>query len=222
VAPLQSGGWDLINLADLCETISLADVARRRISEQSLGASPKDSTPTDSQKHPTAMATTTTTPSRRKQHQPSSSLGSLYEVLADLDETQLHYLIQEMSHTGHQNVPVSQAVSAFESDNATDSLDTLRASMLPPCQGVQRQLSKSQRGKLRLQTAFQRAPSLRQRRLQGAQVATQPARSDAAPVPKDASIDSAAKTGGHPRSQHASASSRHSKGISRLQAHSTA
>ncbi|KAH8202024.1 hypothetical protein TruAng_003779 [Truncatella angustata] len=113
-----------------------------------------------------ASAINTGNTSGRKQHKPTSSLGSLYEVLADLDETQLHYLIQEMSHTGHQNVPVSQAVSAFESHNPSDSLNNVRASMLPPVQGMRRQLSKSQRGKLRLQTAFQRAPSLRQRRPQ--------------------------------------------------------
>ncbi|KAK9778138.1 hypothetical protein SCAR479_05108 [Seiridium cardinale] len=121
--------------------------------------------------HKPSAIMTDTTPSHRKQHKPSASLGSLYEVLADLDETQLHYLIQEMNHTGHQNVPVSQAVSAFESHNPTDSLNTVRASMLPPAHGVQRQLSKSQRGKLRLHTAFQRAPSLRQRQrpeIQGA------------------------------------------------------
>ncbi|KAF6824804.1 hypothetical protein CPLU01_10668 [Colletotrichum plurivorum] len=132
------------------------------------------------------------TPASHRKHKPSSSLGSLYEVLADLDETQLHYLIQEMNHTGHQNVPVSQAVSAFEGPNTSSELKHLRrASMIQPfavqipsddapplpnmppsgqssapavqpAPGVQRQLSKSQQGKLRLQTAFQRAPSLRQ------------------------------------------------------------
>ncbi|KAL0943178.1 uncharacterized protein CTRU02_201064 [Colletotrichum truncatum] len=115
--------------------------------------------------------TTVAAPSHRKGHNSSSSLGSLYEVLADLDENQLQYLIQEMNHTGHQNVPVSQAVSAFETKNPSDSLTSLRTSMMPPAPGVaapgvQRQLSKSQRGKLRLQTAFQRTPSLRQRTLQ--------------------------------------------------------
>ncbi|ETS87303.1 hypothetical protein PFICI_01131 [Pestalotiopsis fici W106-1] len=98
------------------------------------------------------------------------SLGSLYEVLADLDENQLHYLIQEMNHTGHQNVKVSQAKAAFESQSPTESLQDIRASMLPPGSpppepGLQRRLSKSQQGKLRIQTAFQRAPSLRQRQV---------------------------------------------------------
>ncbi|KAF4873136.1 hypothetical protein CGCSCA1_v007683 [Colletotrichum siamense] len=117
-------------------------------------------------------------PSHRKGHKPSSSFGSLYEVLADLDDNQLQYLIQEMNHTGHQNVPVSKAVSAFET-KTPDSLSSLRRmSMMPAAQpvsasdasspavpglGVQRQLSKSQRGQLRLQSAFQRSPSLRQR-----------------------------------------------------------
>ncbi|KAH8670775.1 hypothetical protein BX600DRAFT_509524, partial [Xylariales sp. PMI_506] len=112
----------------------------------------------------------------RKQHAPSSSMGSLYEVLADLDETQLHYLIQEMNHTGHQNVPVSQAVKAFESQDPSASLNSVRASTVPPVQGLQRQLSKSQRGKLRLQTAFQRAPSLRQARRSESHSETQPVR----------------------------------------------
>lgn len=146
---------------------------------------------------PAGLAPAPTTASHHKKHKPSSSLGSLYEVLADLDETQLHYLIQEMNHTGHQNVPVSQAVSAFEGPNTSKELSSLRrASMIQPwsgvqissddapplpdahpsgqssapavqpAPGVQRQLSKSQQGKLRLQTAFQRAPSLRQGRRQ--------------------------------------------------------
>ncbi|KAK9414821.1 hypothetical protein SUNI508_10764 [Seiridium unicorne] len=136
----------------------------------------------DSHKPSTIM--TDTTPSHRKQHKPSGSLGSLYEVLADLDETQLHYLIQEMNHTGHQNVPVSQAVSAFESQNPTDSLNTVRASMLPPAHGVQRQLSKSQRGKLRLHTAFQRAPSLRQRQRPEIQGAAQTVQAVAPETPR--------------------------------------
>ncbi|OHW97551.1 hypothetical protein CSPAE12_03757 [Colletotrichum incanum] len=105
-----------------------------------------------------------TNPSRRKQHKPSSSLGSLYEVLADLDDTQLQYLIQEMNHTGHRNVPVSQAVSALEAQTPTDSLSFEGSSTSAPMQDPQRRLSKSQRGKLRLQTAFRRAPSLQQGR----------------------------------------------------------
>ncbi|KAF2449090.1 hypothetical protein P171DRAFT_427374 [Karstenula rhodostoma CBS 690.94] len=102
-------------------------------------------------------------PNGRTQHKSSPSMGSLYEVLADLDENQLEYLLQEMNHTGHQNVTVSQAVTAFDSQSPPDSLSAIRASMLPPAPGHQRQLSKSQQGKLRLQTAFQRAPSLKQR-----------------------------------------------------------
>ncbi|GKT41331.1 uncharacterized protein ColSpa_01512 [Colletotrichum spaethianum] len=102
--------------------------------------------------------------SHRKQHKPSSSLGSLYEVLADLDDTQLQYLIQEMNHTGHRNVPVSQAVSALEGQAPFDSLSFVGSSTPAPVQGPQRQLSKSQRGKLRLQTAFRKAPSLQQGR----------------------------------------------------------
>ncbi|KAI4598412.1 hypothetical protein KJ359_002822 [Pestalotiopsis sp. 9143b] len=101
------------------------------------------------------------------------SLGSLYEVLADLDENQLHYLIQEMNHTGHQNVKVSDAKTAFESQTPSQSLNAIRSSMLPPGsppsspppEGLQRKLSKSQQGKLRIQTAFQRSPSLRQRQV---------------------------------------------------------
>ncbi|KAJ4359648.1 uncharacterized protein N0V89_000203 [Didymosphaeria variabile] len=116
----------------------------------------------------TAAGAVAATPSNgRKHHKPSSSLGSLYEALADLDENQLEYLLQEMNHTGESNVPVSQAVSAFDSQSPSESLNTVRMSMLPPMPapepGLQRQLSKSQQGKLRLQTAFQRTPSLRQR-----------------------------------------------------------
>ncbi|GKT92410.1 hypothetical protein Ct61P_10260 [Colletotrichum tofieldiae] len=105
-----------------------------------------------------------TNPSHRKQHKPSSSLGSLYEVLADLDDTQLQYLIQEMNHTGHRNVPVSQAVSALEAQTPTDFLGFEGSNPSAPRQEPQRRLSKSQRGKLRLQTAFRRAPSLQQGR----------------------------------------------------------
>jgi hypothetical protein len=113
-----------------------------------------------SQKYPGALAA----PSLRNQHKRSnSSLGSLYEVLADLDENQLHYLIQEMNHTGHQNVSVSQGITAFEESHTrkpSDSFNMARASTMPvQAQGLQRQLSKSQRGKLRVQTAFQKTPS---------------------------------------------------------------
>ncbi|OLN96926.1 hypothetical protein CCHL11_07386 [Colletotrichum chlorophyti] len=99
-------------------------------------------------------------------HRSSPSLSSLYEVLADLDDNQLQYLIQEMNHTGHQNIPVTKAVSALEARNRnpSGSLNTYEAHSPPPTQEPQRQLSKSQRGKLRLQTAFRRAPSLQQRR----------------------------------------------------------
>ncbi|KAF9877231.1 hypothetical protein CkaCkLH20_05497 [Colletotrichum karsti] len=138
----------------------------------------------ESQQPPAGTAAAAASPSHRKGHKPSSSLGSLYEVLADLDENQLQYLIQEMNHTGHQNVPVSKAVTAFETKNPTDSLTTLRSSMLPPAPGqsapdvfapgLQRQLSKSQQGKLRLQTAFQRTPSLRQRQRQDSPSTHQP------------------------------------------------
>ncbi|KDN70222.1 hypothetical protein CSUB01_11001 [Colletotrichum sublineola] len=102
--------------------------------------------------------------SHRKQHKPSSSLGSLYEVLADLDDTQLQYLIQEMNHTGHRNVPVSQAVSALEAQAPIGSLSFTGSTTSNPVQEPQRRLSKSQQGKLRVQTAFQRAPSLPQGR----------------------------------------------------------
>ncbi|TIC91177.1 hypothetical protein CH35J_011175 [Colletotrichum higginsianum] len=103
-------------------------------------------------------------PPRHKHVGSSSSLGSLYEVLADLDDTQLQYLIQEMNHTGHRNVPVSQAVSALEAQAPTNSL--VFTGPVPPAsvqsmQAPQRRLSKSQQGKLRLQTAFRRVPSLR-------------------------------------------------------------
>ncbi|KAK1574096.1 uncharacterized protein LY79DRAFT_593486 [Colletotrichum navitas] len=105
---------------------------------------------------------TSTNSSHRKQHKRSSSLGSLYEVLADLDDTQLQYLIQEMNHTGHRNVPVSQAVSALEAQAPLSSLSFTGPRTSDPVQEPQRRLSKSQQGKLRLQTAFRRTPSLQQ------------------------------------------------------------
>jgi hypothetical protein len=114
-----------------------------------------------SQKSPVITAT----PPRGKQHSYSSSLGSLYEVLADLDETQLQYLVQEVNHTGHVNLSVSEALSTFEGQRSSQSLDTTtRANMLSSTQVPQRQPSKSQKGKLRLQTALQRANSSRRGR----------------------------------------------------------
>ncbi|CCF47427.1 hypothetical protein CH063_15822, partial [Colletotrichum higginsianum] len=87
-------------------------------------------------------------PPRHKHVGSSSSLGSLYEVLADLDDTQLQYLIQEMNHTGHRNVPVSQAVSALEAQAPTNSL--VFTGPVPPAsvqsmQAPQRRLSNSLR-----------------------------------------------------------------------------
>jgi hypothetical protein len=134
-------------------------------------------------------------PNGRKQHKPSSSLGSLYEVLADLDETQLEYLLQEMNHTGHQNVKVSQAVSAYDSQSPPESLSAIRASMLPPAPGLERQSSKSQQGKLRLQTAFQRTPSLRKTQ-QADMRGSQPTSSKPA---HDAAIEDS--KGGQPKSR---------------------
>ncbi|KAF4778736.1 hypothetical protein HER10_EVM0009737 [Colletotrichum scovillei] len=110
-----------------------------------------------------------------RRHKPSASLGSLYEVLADLDDNQLQYLIQEMNHTGHQNVPVSQAVSTFEALKSSSSpLDPFAVSETgthapapdSPAREPLRNLSKSRRGRLSLQTAFQRAPSLKHRQRQ--------------------------------------------------------
>ncbi|KAK1704661.1 uncharacterized protein BDZ83DRAFT_594861 [Colletotrichum acutatum] len=110
-----------------------------------------------------------------RRHKPSTSLGSLYEVLADLDDNQLQYLIQEMNHTGHQNVPVSQAVSTFEALKSSSSpVDPFAVSETglhapapdSPAREPLRNLSKSRRGRLSLQTAFQRAPSLKHRQRQ--------------------------------------------------------
>ncbi|KAI3549227.1 hypothetical protein CABS01_08351 [Colletotrichum abscissum] len=110
-----------------------------------------------------------------RRHKPSASLGSLYEVLADLDDNQLQYLIQEMNHTGHQNVPVSQAVSTFEALKSSSSpADPFAVSETglyapapdSPAREPLRNLSKSRRGRLSLQTAFQRAPSLKHRQQQ--------------------------------------------------------
>lgn len=92
-------------------------------------------------------------------HQSRSSLCSLYDLLADFDETQLQYLIQEMNNTATQNMAVSQAISAIESDDPSQSLSAARMNMQQP--KMQRQLSKSQKLRLSLQTMF-RAPSTRQ------------------------------------------------------------
>ncbi|KAK5083317.1 hypothetical protein LTR70_008154 [Exophiala xenobiotica] len=99
-------------------------------------------------------------------HPSRSSITSLYDLLADLDEHQLTYLIQEMNHTAPQNMAVSQAISAIESDNPSDSLCTARANMQQPA--MSRTLSKSQRIRLSLQTIF-RAPTGRQHRQQRSQ-----------------------------------------------------
>lgn len=95
------------------------------------------------------------------QHQNRSSVCSLYDLLADLDEGQLQYLIQEMNHTAPQNMAVSQAISAIETEDPSYSLSAARMNMQPP--KMQRQLSKSQKLRLSLQTMF-RAPSVKQSR----------------------------------------------------------
>lgn len=99
--------------------------------------------------------------SPQQHHQNRSSLCSLYDLLADFDETQLQYLIQEMNHTATQNMAVSQAISAIESENPSHSLSAARMNMQQP--KMRRQLSKSQKLRLSLQTMF-RAPSTRQQR----------------------------------------------------------
>lgn len=104
---------------------------------------------------------TSTPASSPSYHQSRPSLTSLYDLLADLDENQLQYLIQEMNNTTSQNMAVGQAVSAFEAENPSHSLSAARANMQLPT--MQRQLSKSQRVRLSLQTLF-RAPSTRQQR----------------------------------------------------------
>ena len=99
----------------------------------------------------------------RLQQQSRSSICSLYDLLADLDETQLQYLVQEMNHTAPQNMAVSQAISAIETENPSYALASARQNMQAP--KMQRQMSKSQRLRLSLQTMF-RAPSVRQQRRQ--------------------------------------------------------
>ncbi|KAK5945755.1 hypothetical protein PMZ80_002963 [Knufia obscura] len=99
-------------------------------------------------------------------HQSKSSVSSLYDLLADLDEHQLTYLIQEMNHTAPQNMAVGQAISAIETPNPSYSLTAARANMQRPT--MERSMSKSQRIRLSLQTMF-RAPSVRQQRQQSMQ-----------------------------------------------------
>ncbi|KAJ9661938.1 hypothetical protein H2198_001690 [Neophaeococcomyces mojaviensis] len=94
-------------------------------------------------------------------HHSRSSIYSLYDLLADLDETQLQYLVQEMNNTTTQNMAVGQAVSAWETDNPSSSLRAARANMQPPT--MQRTLSKTQKIRLSLQTMF-RASSTRQQK----------------------------------------------------------
>lgn len=50
-------------------------------------------------------------------HQSRSSLTSLYDLLADFDDTQLEYLIQEMNSTTTQNIAVKQAINAIETED---------------------------------------------------------------------------------------------------------
>lgn len=90
--------------------------------------------------------------SSKPSHISRSSIYSLYDLLADLDETQLQYLVQEMNNTTSQNLSVGQAVNAFESENPAISLNAARANMQPP--SMKRQLSRSQRIRLSLQTMF--------------------------------------------------------------------
>ena len=111
------------------------------------------------------MYLTTPPPSIEKispsSHQARSSICSLYDLLADLDDSQLQYLVQEMNHTAPQNMAVSQAITAIETEDPSYSLGEARKNMQAPM--MQRQLSKSQKLRLSLQTMF-RAPSVRQTR----------------------------------------------------------
>lgn len=100
---------------------------------------------------------------RQSSHQTRSSICSLYDLLADLDEGQLQYLVQEMNHTAPQNMAVSQAISAIETENPAYSLSEARKNLHAPT--MQRSLSKSQKLRLSLQTIF-RSPSVRQQRRQ--------------------------------------------------------
>lgn len=85
-------------------------------------------------------------------HPSRSSVLSVSDLLADLDETQLHFLLEEMNNTTAQNMAVSQAISAIESDNPSMSLHHARMNMQPP--QMTRNLSKSQKLRLSLQTMF--------------------------------------------------------------------
>lgn len=96
-------------------------------------------------------------------HQSRSSLTSIYDLLADFDDTQLEYLIQEMNSTTSQNIAVRQAISAIESEDPSYYLSNARANMQVPTMQRQISLSKSQRMRLSLQTMF-KSPSLRQPR----------------------------------------------------------
>lgn len=97
------------------------------------------------------------------QHHPRTSLTSLYDLLADFDDTQLEYLIQEMNNTTSQNIAVGQAISAIETEDPSSSLSTARANMQVPTMQRQISLTRSQRVRLSLQTMF-RNPSVRQHR----------------------------------------------------------
>lgn len=92
-----------------------------------------------------------TTPPRPS-HVSRSSLVSLYDLLADLDENQIAYLIQDLNHTTTQNMAVSQAVSAWSTTDPTNSLTHARQNMQRPT--MDRSLSRTQKIRLSLQTIF--------------------------------------------------------------------
>lgn len=106
-----------------------------------------------------SFLTSTVAPSLPR-HQPRSSLTSLYDLLADFDDTQLEYLIQEMNSTTVQNIAVKQAISAIETENPSYFLSSARANMQVPTMQRQVSMTRSQRVRLSLQTMF-RAPSVR-------------------------------------------------------------
>lgn len=86
-------------------------------------------------------------------HNTRNSMLSLYDLLQDLDDGSLQAIIHEMNNTTTQNMAVGQAITAIESDDPSYSLATARSNMQAPA--MSRQLSRSQRIRLSLQTIFQ-------------------------------------------------------------------
>lgn len=61
-------------------------------------------------------------------HRSRSSIDRVFELLADLEETQISDLLDDLSHTTESNVPVSRAIALFENGPAKPNKKSERSS----------------------------------------------------------------------------------------------